>query len=89
MINADVFHARISRELLPELPDSSVIVMDNAAFHKRGDIRETITSCGHEPEFLPPYSPDPNPIEHKRAQAKALRKKRRCSVDELFQHDTL
>ncbi|WP_417911373.1 transposase, partial [Candidatus Electronema sp. PJ] len=46
----------------------------NAAFHKRDDIQEAISSCGHELEFLPPYSPDLNPIEHEWAQAKALRK---------------
>lgn len=88
-IDADVFHAWIRNELLPELPDNSVVVMDNAAFHKRDDIQEAVTSCGHELEFLPPYSPDLNPIEHKQAQAKALRRKQRCSVEELFQGDIL
>lgn len=88
-IDADVFHAWLRHELLPELPDNSVVVMDNAAFHKRDDIQEAVTSCGHELEFLPPYSPDLNPIEHKWAQAKALRRKQRCSVDELFQGDIL
>lgn len=88
-IDADVFYARVSRELLPGLPEGSVVVMDNAAFHKRGDIQEIITSSGHELEFLPSYSPDLNPVEHKRAQAEALRKKLRCPVDELFQNDIL
>ena len=83
-INADVFGAWIRQDLLPKLPENSVIVMDSASFHKRRDIQELITSCGHELEFLPPYSPDLNPIEHKRAQAKALRRKHRCSVDDLF-----
>ncbi|WP_417911164.1 transposase, partial [Candidatus Electronema sp. PJ] len=45
--------------------------------------------CGHQLEFLPPYSPDLNPIEHKWAQAKVLRKKYRCSVEELFQNDII
>lgn len=88
-IDADVFHAWLRHELLPELPDKSVVVMDNAAFHKRDDIQEAISSCGHQLEFLPPYSPDLNPIEHKWAQAKALRRKYRCSVEELFQGDIL
>lgn len=88
-IDADVFYAWIRCELLPELPEGSVVVMDNATFHKRGDIQQAITSCGHELEFLPPYSPDLNPIEHKWAQAKALRRKHRCPVDELFQQDSL
>ena len=59
--------------------------MDNAAFHKRQDIQEAIKAAGHLLEYMPVYSPDLNPIEHKWAQAKALRRKHRCSVDELFQ----
>jgi transposase len=83
-INSDVFNAWIKQDLLPKLPENSVVVMDNASFHKRQDIREAITSAGHLIEYLPVYSPDLNPIEHKWAQAKALRRKHRCSVDELF-----
>ena len=88
-IDADVFHAWLKHELLSELPDNSVVVMDNAAFHKRDDIQEVISSCGHKLEFLPPYSHDLNPIEHKWAQAKALRRKYRCPVEELFQSNIL
>ena len=58
--------------------------MDNASFHKRQDIQEAITQAGHILEYLPPYSPDLNPIEKKWAQAKAIRRQKRCSVDELF-----
>ena len=88
-INSDVFSAWIGQDLLPKLPENSVIVMDNASFHKRSDIQETIISAGHILEYLPVYSPDLNPIEHKWAQAKALRRKRRCSVDELFRDNKL
>ena len=83
-INTDVFSAWIKQDLLPKLPENSVIVMDNASFHKRRDIQEAVISAGHLIEYLPVYSPDLNPIEHKWAQAKALRRKHRCSVDELF-----
>lgn len=58
--------------------------MDNAPFHKRQDIQEAITQAGHILEYLPPYSPDLNPIEKKWAQAKAIRRQKKCSVDELF-----
>ena len=58
--------------------------MDNASFHKRQDIQEAIVQAGHISEYLPPYSPDLNPIEKKWAQAKAIRRQKRCSVDELF-----
>ncbi|MGB4946131.1 MAG: transposase, partial [Candidatus Competibacter denitrificans] len=39
---------------------------------------------GHTLEYLPPYSPDLNPIEHQWAQAKAVRRQTHCSVDDLF-----
>jgi transposase len=83
-VNANVFHGWVVQCLLAALPSNSVIVMDNATFHKRQDIQEAITQAGHILEYLPPYSPDLNPIEKKWAQAKAIRRQKRCSVDELF-----
>lgn len=83
-VNSDVFHAWVEQDLLPKLIKSSVIVMDNASFHKREDTIEMIFSAGHILEYLPPYSPDLNPIEHKWAQAKAIRKRNFCDVDQLF-----
>lgn len=88
-ISSDVFSARIKQDLLPKLPESGVIVMDSASFRKRRDIRETAGAAGHLIEYMPVYSPDLNPIEHKRAQAEALRRKHRCSVDELFRDHKL
>ena len=61
------------------------MVMDNATFHKRADMMQAIESHGCIVEFLPPYSPDLNPIAHKWAQAKSARRTTQCSVDELFQ----
>jgi hypothetical protein len=52
------------------------IVMDNASFHKRADSQQLIEQAGHLVEFLPPYSPDLNPVEHKWAQSKALRRQK-------------
>ncbi len=63
---------------------ASVVILDNATFHKRPDIPALIRNAGHSLEFLPPYSPDLNPIEHKWFEAKAQRKRSRCSVDRLF-----
>jgi transposase len=88
-INADVFHAWTAQVLLPHLPPAAVIVMDNARFHTRRDIQDCIRKAGHTLEYLPPYSPDLNPIEHKGAQAKAIRKQSHCSVDALFSVDTI
>ena len=83
-INSDVFYAWLTQDLLPKVPRGSVIVMDNASFHKRQDMITAINESGCIVEFLPPYSPDLNPIEKKWAQAKAIRKQYRCTVDELF-----
>lgn len=83
-VNANVFYGWVVQCLLPALPSNSVIVMDNATFHKRQDIQDAITQAGHILEYLPPYSPDLNPIEKKRAHAKAIRRQKKCSVDELF-----
>ncbi|WP_317174716.1 transposase [Chryseobacterium antibioticum] len=74
-INADVFYSWVTQQLLSSLPERAVIVMDNATFHKRSDSIEAIESKGHNILFLPPYSPDLNPIEKKWAQAKSIRKK--------------
>ena len=84
-INADVFYAWLTQDLLPKVPTNSVIVMDNASFHKREDILDDIRNQVIILEFLPPYSPDLNPIEKKWAQIKSIRKNLRCDdIDKLF-----
>ncbi|MDV6344239.1 IS630 family transposase [Nitrosomonas sp. Is37] len=88
-INADVFYAWTVQDLLPKLPPACVIVMDNAAFHKRQDIQDVIAKAGHVLEYLPAYSPDLNLIEHKWAQSKVLCRKFRCSIEGLFNENAL
>jgi len=85
-VNSDVFYAWLTQDLLPKTPPASVVVMDNATFHKREDMKEAIGKQGHILEYLPPYSPDLNPIEKKWAQAKSIRKKKRCGISELFSY---
>ena len=84
LVNADVFYAWITQNLLPKLPQRAVIVMDNASFHKRDDILSSINKTGCTAEFIPAYSPDLNPIEKKSAQPKSTRRRYRCDVDTLF-----
>jgi len=55
----------VKEVLLPALPVNSILVWDNAAFHKSEKLRELIEKNSHTMLFLPPYSPDLNPIEHK------------------------
>ncbi|WP_260200182.1 transposase [Candidatus Regiella insecticola] len=74
----------ITQDLLPKSPPGAVLVMDNVSFHKRQDIQSAIQKAGFILEYLPTYSPALNPIEHKWAQAKALRRKRLCDIDTLF-----
>ena len=88
-VDADTFHGWAVQDLLPKLPFSSVVVMDNAAFHKRQDIRDTILKAGHILEFLPRYSPDLNPIEHKWAQLKKLRRKTLLPVHNLLKIESI
>lgn len=80
-----IFDSWLAQDLLPKLPKQCVIVMDNAAFHKSLTTRKLIEADGHILEYLPPYSPDLNPIENKWAQAKAIRRAHQCAIDELFQ----
>jgi len=85
-VNTYAFEAWIRQELLPALPkNGAVVIMDNASFHKPEKIQQLIEDAGCLLEYLPSYSPDLNPIEHKWAQAKALKRKLRCSTYELFQ----
>ena len=70
-INGDIFYNWCKDTLIPSLKTKCVIVMDNASFHKR--VQRLLNRHGHRLLFLPPYSPDLNPIEKKWAQAKFLR----------------
>jgi transposase len=83
-INTLIFDAWVQQDLLPKLPQHSVIVMDNAAFHKGAEMVKALESQQQILLYLPPYSPDLNPIEHKWAQAKAKRRKTGQSIESLF-----
>ena len=83
-VDYDTFNTWLEKILVPELPENSVVVMDNAAFHKSYRTKAILSKHGHKLEFLPPYSPDFNLIESKWAQAKAIRRKYNCSILEIF-----
>lgn len=88
-INSDVFFAWVTQGLLPELSQESVIVMDNATFHKREDVVAAIEKAGHKILWLAPYSPDLNPIEAVWAWIKAIRKRWKMDdIDRLFRYFT-
>lgn len=62
-VNGDVFEAFVEQVLVPELRPGDVVIMDNLSSHKRLRVRELIEGAGARLVFLPPYSPDLNPIE--------------------------
>lgn len=88
-INTQTFDAWVVQDLLPKLSPGSVVVMDNATFHKSQSMKEALEAKGHTLFYLPPYCPDLNPIEHKWAQAKSKRRKLQCSIEELFNQSEL
>jgi transposase len=70
-----VFEAYLQGVLAPRLSPGRVVVMDNLSAHKGGRVREIIEGCGCELIYLPPYSPDYNPIEEAFAKLKGLLRK--------------
>lgn len=84
-VNADVFEAFVEQVLTPELRPGDVVVMDNLSSHKRDTTRELIEAAGAELVFLPPYSPDLDPIEMVFAKIKQLLRGLGCrTVDTLW-----
>jgi hypothetical protein len=61
--DGDIFLAYVEQVLCPALHASDVVVMDNLSAHKVSGVRELIQAAGAEQLYLPPYSPDLNPIE--------------------------
>ncbi len=78
----DVFEAFVEQVLLDELHSGDVVIMDNLSSHKRQSIRELIESAGARLVFLPPYSPDLNPIELIFAKVKQLLRSLACRTRE-------
>jgi transposase len=74
-INGASFLDYIVQFLLPTLTSGDVVIMDNLASHKRPAVRQAIRSVGARLLFLPPYSPDLNPIEQVFAKLKHLMRK--------------
>jgi transposase len=75
----EVFETYLEKVLAPALREGQIVVMDNLSSHKGSRVRELIEECGCELLYLPPYSPDLNPIEEAFAKLKALLRKRCCA----------
>jgi transposase len=83
-VNADVFEAFVEQVLVPTLHDGDVVVMDNLSSHKRSRTRELICACGAQVLYLPPYSPDLNPIENVFAKLKQRLRTLNCRTREAL-----
>jgi transposase len=84
-VNGDAFLAYVEQVLVPTLRRGDVVIMDNLGAHKRAKVREAIEAVGASLLFIPPYSPDLNPIEQAFAKLKAmLRAKKLRTVEALW-----
>ena len=70
-VNAEVFTAYLEKVLCPELRPGDLVILDNLATHKVAGVAALISACGASVRYLPPYSPDLNPIEMAFAKLKA------------------
>ena len=73
--DADLLNFWLANHLLPSLTTKTVIVLDNARFHKGSFSQKLVEDAGHTLLFLPAYSPDLNPIEHVWAYIKSWLRK--------------
>jgi transposase len=71
-MDGESFRAYVEQFVVPILKPGDIVVMDNLASHKVAGVREAIEAAGAELRYLPPYSPDFNPIELAFAKLKAL-----------------
>jgi len=84
-INGDLFLAYVEQILLPTLRERDIVVMDNLSSHKVVGVEKAIKSVGAMVVFLPPYSPDFNPIKNVFSKLKTLVRKSKCrKVEELW-----
>ncbi len=84
-MNGNVFLAYVEQVLIPTLQTGDVVVMDNLPAHKTSGVRDAIERAGAKLMFLPPYSPDFNPIENAFSKLKAmLRGRAERKIDALW-----
>jgi transposase len=84
-VNGQIFLDYVTRVLVPTLTAGDIVIMDNLSSHKGEQVRKAIEAAGAKRVFLPPYSPDFNPIENAFAKLKAqLRKAAERTVSGLW-----
>ena len=83
-VNGDIFEAFVEHVLLGVLKPGDVVIMDNLSSHKRVRTGALIESAGAELVFLPPYSPDLNPIENVFSKIKQLLRSLACRTKDTL-----
>ena len=74
-INGECFRAYVEQQLVPTLKPGDIVILDNLGSHKSVALRQMIRAAGARLWYLPPYSPDLNPIEQVFAKLKTLLRK--------------
>ena len=74
-MNAAAFEEWVEKCLAPTLTKGDIVIMDNLSSHKGPKVEQLITAAGAELRYLPPYSPDMNPIEKAYSKLKAFLRK--------------
>lgn len=83
--NTQIFNSWLEHQLCPNLNGTHVVVMDNVSFHKGKNTQQLIKKTGAKLLFLPPYSPDFNPIEHDFSAIKKIREYNETkTIDEII-----
>jgi transposase len=82
--SGDVFHAFVAHQLVPKLKPGDIVVMDNLAAHKDSKAIAEIKKVGANVLFLPPYSPELNPIEKLWSKLKDAVRRMKTETRELF-----
>lgn len=86
-INGQSFRAWIDQQLVATLKPGDIVILDNLGSHKAKVIRQTIRAAGARIWFLPPYSPDLNPIEQAFAKIKHwMRMAQKRTIEETWRH---
>lgn len=83
-LNGDIFRAYVQQLLVPSLKPGDIVIMDNLSCHKVSGVVQAIEAAGAFVLFLPPYSPDFNPIELMWSKMKAALRKLKVREKELL-----
>ncbi len=83
-VDGIAFNIYVQQLLAPTLRAGQIVVLDNLQVHKNPAVRETIEAQGCEVLFLPPYSPDFNPIEQAFSKLKALVRKHKARTKQAL-----